>query len=94
MATAAIPVGRRRAQTAAKWSGIGLLGIVALVGAFFLWLNSDLGRRYVVRQINNLEMASGLDIDVGRSRARVRLGSALRPPLKDPRACSSSPRSD
>jgi translocation and assembly module TamB len=57
--------GRLRARAAAKWTGIGLIVLVLLLGAFFVWLNSDLGRRYVVRQINNLEMASGLDIDVG-----------------------------
>jgi translocation and assembly module TamB len=61
-----VSAGRRRARTAAKWGGIGLIGIVLLVGAFFVWLNSDLGRRYVVKQINNLETTSGLDIDVGR----------------------------
>jgi len=68
MATAAepIPRGRQRARTAAKWTGIGLIGIVALILLFFLWLNSSLGHRYVVKQINELETASGLDIDVGR----------------------------
>jgi autotransporter translocation and assembly factor TamB len=68
MATAAepIPVGRQRARTAAKWTGIGLIGLVALILLFFVWLNSSLGHRYVVRQINELETVSGLDIDVGR----------------------------
>ncbi|TFI59916.1 hypothetical protein E2493_01295 [Sphingomonas parva] len=65
-APAAAPARRRRGRAVAKWTGIGILGLVALFGAFFLWLNSELGHRYVVRQINNLEMASGLDIDVGR----------------------------
>jgi translocation and assembly module TamB len=63
---APVPRARQRARTAAKWTGIGLLGLAAVFGAFFLWLNSELGHRYVVRQINNLEIASGLDIDVGR----------------------------
>jgi translocation and assembly module TamB len=58
------PRGRLRARRAAKWTGIGLLGIVVLIGLFFVWLNSSLGHRYVVRQINNLETASGLDIDI------------------------------
>jgi translocation and assembly module TamB len=71
MATAAepaphVPRGRQRARTAAKWTGIGLIGIVLLIGLFFVWLNSSLGHRYVVKQINELETASGLDIDVGR----------------------------
>jgi translocation and assembly module TamB len=67
MATAVepLPRGRRRARTAAKWTGIGLVGIVVLIGLFFVWLNSSLGHRYVVKQINELETASGLDIDVG-----------------------------
>ena len=52
--------------TAAKWTGIGLIGLVVAILLFFVWLNSSLGRRYVVRQINELETASGLDIDVGR----------------------------
>ncbi|HEY7809895.1 MAG TPA: translocation/assembly module TamB domain-containing protein [Allosphingosinicella sp.] len=65
-APAAIPVGRHRARTAVKWVGIVLLGLLVLVTAFWIWLNSSLGHRYVVRQINNLEMASGLDIDVQR----------------------------
>ncbi|HYD37694.1 MAG TPA: translocation/assembly module TamB domain-containing protein [Allosphingosinicella sp.] len=68
MATAApsVPLGRRRARAAAKWTGIGLIGVVLLVLLFFIWLNSSLGHRYVVKQINELETASGLDIDVGR----------------------------
>ncbi|QAY77060.1 translocation/assembly module TamB domain-containing protein [Sphingosinicella sp. BN140058] len=65
-AAAPQPRPRHRARTAAKWTGIGLLGLLVLFGGFFVWLNSELGHRYVVRQINNLEMASGLDIDVGR----------------------------
>ncbi|HEX8622464.1 MAG TPA: translocation/assembly module TamB domain-containing protein [Allosphingosinicella sp.] len=71
MATAAepaphLPRGRQRARTAAKWTGIGLIGLVVAIGLFFVWLNSSLGHRYVVKQINELETASGLDIDVGR----------------------------
>nr|MDP8994272.1 hypothetical protein [Pseudomonadota bacterium] len=61
------PVRRRSVgRSIAKWTGITLLGLVLLIGAFLVWLNTDPGRRYIVRQINNLEMASGLDIDVGR----------------------------
>jgi translocation and assembly module TamB len=71
MATAAEPAprvhrGRQRARAAAKWTGIGLIGIVVAILLFFVWLNSSLGHRYVVKQINQLEVASGLDIDVGR----------------------------
>jgi translocation and assembly module TamB len=68
MATAAEPVprGRQRARTAAKWTGVGLIAIVVAIGLFFVWLNSSLGHRYVVKQINELETVSGLDIDVDR----------------------------
>jgi translocation and assembly module TamB len=71
MATAAEPAprthrGRQRARTAAKWTGIGLIGLVVAILLFFVWLNSSLGHRFVVKQINQLETASGLDIDVGR----------------------------
>jgi hypothetical protein len=60
------PPPRRPLRTVGKWVAI-VLGIRGLAGRrLFLGINSDLGRRYVVRQINNLELASGLDIDVGR----------------------------
>jgi translocation and assembly module TamB len=71
MATAAEPAprghrARQRARTAAKWTGLGLIGLVVAILLFFVWLNSSLGHRFVVKQINQLETASGLDIDVGR----------------------------
>jgi translocation and assembly module TamB len=71
MATAAgpaphVPRGHLRARRAAKWTGLSVLAVIVLFGLFLIWLNSSLGHRYVVRQINNMEMASGLDIDVGR----------------------------
>jgi translocation and assembly module TamB len=42
-----------------------LIGLVALLGAFLLWLNTDPGRRYIVRQINAFETVSGLKVHVG-----------------------------
>ena len=63
---APVPAGRHRARTVVKWVGIVFLGLLVLLAAFWIWLNSSLGHRYVVRQINNLETASGLDIDVQR----------------------------
>ena len=72
MATAVEPsaprgsLARQRARAAAKWTGIGLIGLVVAILLFFVWLNSSLGHRFVVKQINQLEIASGLDIDVGR----------------------------
>ena len=78
MATAAPPdervvIVRRRhpAVTAAKWTGIGLLALLLLLGAFLVWLNTDPGRRFIVRQINNFEAASGLQVGVGRIEGSV-----------------------
>ncbi|MGZ8361445.1 MAG: translocation/assembly module TamB domain-containing protein, partial [Allosphingosinicella sp.] len=63
----AVPVAVRRhwARTTAKWTGIGLLSILLLVGALVVWLNTDPGRRFIVRQINAFEAASGLQVRVG-----------------------------
>ncbi|HEY0312439.1 MAG TPA: translocation/assembly module TamB domain-containing protein [Allosphingosinicella sp.] len=55
-----------RARTTAKWAGITVGTLLLLVLLFVVWLNSDFGRRFVVKQINGLEMASGLKINVGR----------------------------
>lgn len=60
-----------RARTAGKWAGFALLGLLLLLGALFLWVNSDPGRRYVVNQINNIEAASGLRVGVGRIEGSV-----------------------
>jgi translocation and assembly module TamB len=61
-----VPIGRRRARTAVKWTGITLGALLLLLVGAFAWINSDLGRSFVVSQINKMEMASGLDIKVGR----------------------------
>lgn len=61
-----VVVRRNPALTIAKWSGIVLLAIVLLVGAFALWLTTDSGRRFVVAQINAFETASGLKVGVER----------------------------
>lgn len=60
------PPAHHRGRGIAKWIGIALLGVLLLLGALFVGINTDPGHRYVVRQINNLETASGLDIDVDR----------------------------
>ena len=60
------PARRSPWRTVAKWAGIVLAGLLALLALLYVGLNTDPGRRYVVRQINNLEMASGLDIGIGR----------------------------
>ncbi len=72
MAEETIIVRRRHpAATAAKWIGIVLLAIVALIAAFLLWLNTDPGRRFIVRQINAFETVSGLKVQVGRIEGSV-----------------------
>jgi translocation and assembly module TamB len=77
---------RKVARTAAKWAGFTVLGFVVLIGAFLVWLNTDPGRRYVVRQINNLETASGLDIDIGSIEGSIFGELTIRDlTLKDPR---------
>jgi translocation and assembly module TamB len=59
---------RRRALgwRIAKWAGIVLATLVALLAAFLLWLNSDAGHRFIVDKINAMETTSGLKIHVGR----------------------------
>src|SRR4051812_17716860 len=56
----------RRARTTGKWAGITVGTLLLLVLLFVVWLNSDFGWRFVVKQINGREMASGLKINVGR----------------------------
>jgi translocation and assembly module TamB len=60
------PPPRRPLRTVGKWAGIILGILLLLVAGLFFGINTDPGRRFVTNQINNLEMASGLDIDIGR----------------------------
>ena len=62
---------RHPALTIAKWTGIGLLSVLLLIIAFLVWLNTDPGRRYIVRQINAFETVSGLQVHVGRIEGSV-----------------------
>ncbi len=84
-----VVVHRRRRhplRTAAKWLGITLLILLFLFAAFIAWLNTEAGRRFVVGQINQLEMASGLDIDIGRIEGSLFGGMTIHElRLKDPR---------
>jgi len=49
-----------------RWLTI-ILGLLVISAAgFIIWLNTDGGRRFIVERINNLELASGLDITVER----------------------------
>jgi translocation and assembly module TamB len=74
------------ARSTAKWMGIAIAALVVLIAAFLIWLNTDPGRRYIVRQINNLETASGLDIDIGRIEGSIFGDLTIHDlTLKDPR---------
>lgn len=50
----------------AKWAGIAVAGLVALVAILLLGLNTDPGRRFVADRLNGFETASGLKVQVGR----------------------------
>ena len=57
---------RSRARTIAKWSAIVLGGLVLLVAALLLGLNTGPGKRFIADQIAALEFENGMEIDVGR----------------------------
>lgn len=63
--------GGGKGRTALKWAGIVLGILLLLVLAIYAWIESDPGRRFIVRQINQLETASGLDIEIGRIEGSV-----------------------
>lgn len=50
----------------AKWIGLTLLGLVALVGLFLAGLNSDAGRRFVANQVEKYRFENGMKIGIGR----------------------------
>ena len=57
---------RHVGRTIAKWTAIVLGGIVLLVGALILGLDTGPGKRFVADQIAGLEFENGMEIDVGR----------------------------
>ena len=57
---------RHLGRTIAKWTAIVLGGIVLLVGALILGLDTGPGKRFVADQIAGLEFQNGMEIDVGR----------------------------
>jgi translocation and assembly module TamB len=61
-----VVVRRNPAWRVAKWFAIILGLLVAAAAAFLIWLNTDPGRRFIVERINNLEMASGLKVNIER----------------------------
>jgi translocation and assembly module TamB len=53
-------------QRIAKWIGIAIVALVALLLVVVLGINTDPGRRFVADQIGGYTTASGLNIKVGR----------------------------
>ncbi len=47
-----------------KWAGIVLVGLILLVTLLVFAIDTAPGRRFVVSQINGLELENGLDIDI------------------------------
>ena len=60
------PPRRNRARIVAKWSAIVVGGLVLLVAALLIGLNTGPGKRFVADQIGALEFENGMEIDVGR----------------------------
>lgn len=60
------PQRRSYAKTIAKWVGIALLSLVALVALLLLGLNTGPGKRFIADQIAGLEFENGMEIDIGR----------------------------
>ena len=54
-----------------KWLAIALVGLVALVALAVLGLNTGPGKRLIVDQLNNFELASGLGFEVGAIRGSI-----------------------
>ena len=53
-------------QRIGKWAGLTVLGLLVLLLAVLLGINTDPGRRFVADQIGGYTTASGLNIQVGR----------------------------
>ncbi len=60
------PHRNHRARQIAKWGSIVLAGVLLLLVALVLGLNTSPGKRFVAEQIAALEFENGLEIDVGR----------------------------
>lgn len=49
-----------------KWGAVALGSLVLLLGALIIGINTQPGRDFVAKQINRLELASGLNFRIGR----------------------------
>ena len=52
--------------TIAKWIGIAVLGLSALIALILLGLNTGPGKRFIVDQVEALEFESGMKVGLGR----------------------------
>src|SRR5690349_19935035 len=53
-------------QRVVKWGAIALTSVVLLLGLLVIVLNTQPGRDFVTKQINKLELASGINFRFGR----------------------------
>lgn len=50
----------------ARWAGYALLGLIALVAALILFLNTSAGKRFIINRLDTIETASGIGVHIGR----------------------------
>ena len=73
------------------WTGAGLVGLVVLVGAMLLFLNTTPGKRFLIGQIAALEMESGMKIGIGRIEGSIYSRMTIRDlTLSDPKGVFAS----
>jgi translocation and assembly module TamB len=61
------PIARRPLwQRIAKWAGIGIVSLMLLVGVVLLGLDTQPGKRFLIRQVAALQLESGMAIQIGR----------------------------
>ncbi|MBB5709517.1 translocation/assembly module TamB domain-containing protein [Sphingomonas xinjiangensis] len=78
-------------QRVAKWSAIVVGGVVLLLGALVLGINTQPGRDLLVKQINKFTLASGLNFQVGRIEGSLYGAMVLRDvQVRDPKGVFAS----
>ncbi|UYY60250.1 translocation/assembly module TamB domain-containing protein [Sphingomonas sp. S2-65] len=78
-------------QRVAKWTAIVVGGVVLLLGALVLGVNTQPGRDLLVKQINKYTMASGLNFQVGRIEGSLYGAMVLRDVrVRDPKGVFAS----
>jgi translocation and assembly module TamB len=78
-------------QRVVKWTAIAVGGVVLLLGALILGVNTQPGRDLLVKQINKYTMASGLNFQVGRIEGSLYGAMVLRDVrVRDPKGVFAS----